>query len=246
MQWRPQIVGNYDLNSTENIRNILLHNLLNTIAGALWNKLFKLDLIRRNNLSFCEDIVHSEDALFVMSYFLKTNSVSLNEHTFYYYVRREGQATGTIRAKKFIQNIILVHQELQLYIQNEDLNYENDFSILFLRNLYDAIQDYWNILLIQNRRIYSLNSIRKNIKASITDWNWFCYTIKAALESCDPQYSHCNLLELKFLKYIIDGNYKHISLYHRIVLMLRLEKFKGMISRHGIIHVIRKLLFIKR
>ncbi|AKP65339.1 hypothetical protein FC99_GL001821 [Levilactobacillus koreensis JCM 16448] len=67
---------------------------LNLVSGYLWNKIFKLEIIRENNISFDENAVLSEDLEFVVQY-----SVFCNQGFFikspksYHYIRRNDSLT---------------------------------------------------------------------------------------------------------------------------------------------------------
>lgn len=53
--------------------------------GYLWNKLFRMKLIRASNLKFREDIYYNEDRLFVIEYLMKSKCVSFERTSTYLY-----------------------------------------------------------------------------------------------------------------------------------------------------------------
>ena len=53
--------------------------------GYLWNKLFKMEIIRNYSLKFQEDIHYNEDRLFVVEYLMKAKKVVIESTTVYFY-----------------------------------------------------------------------------------------------------------------------------------------------------------------
>ena len=64
----------------------------NGVGGYLWNKLFKLSLIKKFEIKFDETIYVWEDVLFVMEYLDKCKYVCLIDDIVYAYCRRAGSA----------------------------------------------------------------------------------------------------------------------------------------------------------
>lgn len=53
--------------------------------GYLWNKLFKMELIRTGNLKFREGVYYNEDRLFLIEYLMKSKCVSFERVSTYLY-----------------------------------------------------------------------------------------------------------------------------------------------------------------
>lgn len=65
--------------------------------GYLWNKLFKLSVIKENNLKFAVDIYFNEDRLFNILYLLKIGNqkcIYTTEPVYHYVVLRKKRAKG--------------------------------------------------------------------------------------------------------------------------------------------------------
>lgn len=62
------------------------------IGGFLWNKIFRLDLIKKYQIQFNEDICMLEDMIFVIQYLLKIESIGLIPDSLYYYRMRKSSA----------------------------------------------------------------------------------------------------------------------------------------------------------
>lgn len=78
-KWMNLVVGGNDLSSflTQNIDTILFR--------VPWAKLFKRNIIEKNNLSFDENLTFGEDTLFVVTYLQYTNSIRLCKSICYNY-----------------------------------------------------------------------------------------------------------------------------------------------------------------
>jgi glycosyltransferase involved in cell wall biosynthesis len=62
---------------------------LNECLSSVWNKIFRLDIIEKNNLSFSENINMGEDKLFVLSYMQFASSLSVLDSCYYFYYRAQ-------------------------------------------------------------------------------------------------------------------------------------------------------------
>jgi len=81
--------GNFRIKSNDAKKLILDEN---GAGGYLWNKLFKLSLIKKFEIKFDEKIYVWEDVLFVMEYLDKCKNVKLIDDIVYEYCRRDGSA----------------------------------------------------------------------------------------------------------------------------------------------------------
>lgn len=60
---------------------------LNENLSSVWNKIFRLDIIKKNNLRFSEKISMGEDKIFVLSYMQFASSISILDSYYYFYNR---------------------------------------------------------------------------------------------------------------------------------------------------------------
>lgn len=66
-------------------------------VGVLWNKIFRLDIIRENDIRFDESIQIGEDSVFNLDYYKCINSVFVgNGHYYYHYMDNDKSLTKTI------------------------------------------------------------------------------------------------------------------------------------------------------
>lgn len=70
-------------------RNEVLKMLLSTskirYQGYLWNKLFKREIIRENNISFDKDVHYGEDRLFISQYLMYCKTIAVTSQSVYMY-----------------------------------------------------------------------------------------------------------------------------------------------------------------
>ncbi|MDU2291424.1 glycosyltransferase [uncultured Clostridium sp.] len=103
-----EICGHYIVNS----KNRVLHNasgkeiyyqkkeaILSLVkshqyCGFAWNKLYHMDIIKKNNLRFDEELGMAQDLHFAFRYILLCNKVSYNPEPHYYYYQHEKGVTN--------------------------------------------------------------------------------------------------------------------------------------------------------
>lgn len=64
----------------------------------LWNRMYKIKIIKKNDIRFREDIFYKEDGLFVIQYLCASNGlVGCNDNIIYYYRQNPNSAMSTIK-----------------------------------------------------------------------------------------------------------------------------------------------------
>ena len=83
-------------------KNVYDANLLFDEVPYLWNKIFKTDIIKKNNFKFCDDLRIYEDLLFTYQAFSVANKISRIDDALYYYtVFRDSSLTHYFTEKRF-------------------------------------------------------------------------------------------------------------------------------------------------
>jgi glycosyltransferase EpsH len=78
------------------------YSLKSGIGPQVWNKIFKRELIEKNNIIFEPTIeIHSEDVLFVYTALLYTNKLSIVNRPLYFYFKRKGSITSSYKPHSF-------------------------------------------------------------------------------------------------------------------------------------------------
>lgn len=70
-------------------------NLFNDTLASIWNKLFRLDIIKQFYGGLEEKLRHEEDALLVYTYLLQCQSIIVSEKAHYHYRIRENSAVNS-------------------------------------------------------------------------------------------------------------------------------------------------------
>lgn len=148
---RDDIVGRMPLPSTNILtRKEALTTLISKCEigyqGYLWNKMFRTDIIKNNNIQFDSNIYYGEDRLFVAEYLMHSNVIRVSKNTVYSY--RENSSG----AMKLFYNLddnhfdrliseFLGFNKLEFLLKGYDvdlheivLRYKMDTVVLFLKN----------------------------------------------------------------------------------------------------------------
>lgn len=73
----------------------LVGDLGRKIAFSVWNKLFDIEILKKNNIRFNSDLTMGEDMLFVLKYICYCNGIKMNSLPLYYYVIRLDSAINS-------------------------------------------------------------------------------------------------------------------------------------------------------
>lgn len=153
-----------------NLKNFLNANELKPVCA--WLHLFKLEVIKRNNILFNSNLKHGEDMLFVYSVYCHANKILVLDKVFYNQVLSPNSASRKPIKIKVLFDSLLFLSELTEYVN--ELNLTNEFK-QELRNLSkrifiiplilesksefkihrNNIQDTYNVLYDENKTIYN-------------------------------------------------------------------------------------------
>lgn len=98
--------------------------------GTPWSKIFKSELIKKNNMYFDTNLIHGEDLLFNYELFLKADKIEFISDSFYCYRVNGDSATHSFNSR-FIDSDKLFHEKyMNIYFANncKGENY-SDFNI---------------------------------------------------------------------------------------------------------------------
>ncbi len=80
-------------------------------GGYVWNKMYKVSIIKKNNICFNEDIALAEDLLFNYSYFKVSKSFCFYTKPMYYYTLNSASAVNDICNPKWF-DILAVYKKM--------------------------------------------------------------------------------------------------------------------------------------
>ncbi|WP_026506009.1 glycosyltransferase family 2 protein [Butyrivibrio sp. NC3005] len=155
------LLRNSNLTSKEFIKMTLIdpgHHYF----GVVWNKMFCLDVIKKNRVYFHSDITLGEDFVFLLEYLLFINNVRIIHNKLYFYRYQNRNSLSRIYCKN--------RKDCQLELENREkifAQYIKDFKKFDLQNEYNKeMHKYWIMFYI--RQIYS---IKHEYKWSLEDKN---------------------------------------------------------------------------
>ena len=152
-----------------------IKNIWQNIRVELWNKLYKSEIIKKNNIKFLPEI-YGEDLCFNLMLFPRINLVKKLNSTFYHYRRRKGQITLKLKNNEKwekMKNILYIIPE---YWRKNNLIKGNELWLLeiiiniFIRrgkDRYNYAKDFFNIInnqtdFFNDENINKLNEDYKN------------------------------------------------------------------------------------
>lgn len=137
----------------ENIENEIFKNNINT---AVWNKVFKKEIVLKNNLKFPE-LKGAEDYLFIYEYLLKCERIKKISIPLYNYNQRENSLSNE-KKEYFYINTLKVYEELIKRNEKQDIY----FIKYILENYVYLIREYNK----KNRKLKNIEieESRKNIE----------------------------------------------------------------------------------
>ena len=138
----------------------------NRILGFLWNKLFKTDIIKSNNLLLNESISFREDEEFVLRYFCYITKVNSISYSCYYYDNKSDLSNIGCRKDNFLLSLNCYKTIIELkqnYIKNYYLreftnslfdSYKKNIDVLNRQALFKKHVG-WDVLKIKEISIFS-------------------------------------------------------------------------------------------
>lgn len=121
---------------SKDIANTIFKNEINT---SVWNKVFKVELLKQNNISFPE-IRGAEDYIFVYDYLNICKKVKKITGNLYNYYQREGSLSNEKSEDFYLNNLIVLEKLIVKITENNQCNQE--FYKYILTNYIYLIRDY--------------------------------------------------------------------------------------------------------
>lgn len=107
---------NYENNMVFDENNEIIESIVKPMLGfsgnnsdafcQVWNKIFSMDVIRKNKLCFNEKRSHAEDWQFCLEYFSKSKRVGLIQQPYYHYIRRNNTSLVSAYRDDFFETIL--------------------------------------------------------------------------------------------------------------------------------------------
>ena len=137
------VLAGVDLSFNSN-EQILEYLISNKTEGHLWNYLFKLSVIKENDILFDEELFYQEDVMFLLRYCLNIKNIKIIYNPFYNYYVNENSVTKNIKSS--IRNLSSIsnlrHKMLKLLKDNDKMNLSSLLEQRFLNLQLSYILDY--------------------------------------------------------------------------------------------------------
>lgn len=182
------ICGFYECNKSKRIekkieckkhisQNTYLQELFNpnSFGGFLWNKLFRADIIKENQLKLDEDVFVCEDLLFCLRYGEYVDNVEFVPQSFYNYIVNEKSATHSEYSLKRFTAVTGFERMERLIVQYSDKQLERKFDahyIIICIQLFKRLIKKYKTL--SNREIQKIMSIVRKKDMIFLTSEWSC------------------------------------------------------------------------
>ncbi|MTT32159.1 glycosyltransferase [Terrilactibacillus sp. BCM23-1] len=198
--------------------------------STVWNKLYKVDFLKRNKIRFQEKI-HAEDRLFNLKCYVNDPNIKIiNKYTYYFNIV-ENSRSRTYNNKFYEETISLFHS-FYTYLSRINKEYENN-DLLQLTLIYDMEKIFYFILSYSNKKKYDLIRTLSLLKKD----KEVCYILKKIKN--EKTYKKINIYKKIYVKlfcnlFLSAHNYVFISFFTCYFLT---EKIKNKLLRlRGIIN----------
>lgn len=174
-------------NKTEALRALLAKEIYD---WSPWDKVYKKDIIIKNNIFFDVNIHMGEDLDFVWRIFNKTDNIGYISLNKYHYCYRENSAVTNKNPKKKISSILIMKKILD-EVKNVDNDLYKRIQELYLKELASCCRDM--LCYYENKKEIKVfqKEIRKNINAVFRNRD-FKLKIKIAIIFFSFPYNICN------------------------------------------------------
>lgn len=192
------------IDKEEAILNFLNYCYINKFASAVWNKVYKREIIEKNNISFKKNLKIGEDLLFNIEYFCNVQTITIIQDCLYNYYQSENSIMRSFR-KDNISSIKAYVPEMITIIK------KNDCTKL-MPYIYDFyVSNFWGVV---NNELK--NPSYKEGKRNIED---YC---KYLDHNCNLSYKKCTSLKVKIYYFLITTKlwyiiykFKYIASYKK-------------------------------
>ena len=115
------------------------------LLNPLWNKIYKNQIIKDNNITFDEKVETGEDFIFNLQYFIKVKKISFIKDSLYYYIRRNNNSI----TYKYIENMYEkgweIHWLLEGFLKDMGFYNEENAYVLYGNHLTGVFSAFLNL-----------------------------------------------------------------------------------------------------
>ncbi len=149
----------------DNANKFMLKNIMtNTRCNAVWNKIFKREIIVSGMIKFPVGVTNGEDTIFLLDYYDKIKSMQYVKEPLYIYILHSDSAVNNIRPETF-DSIIEYHKKKIYYC--EKYNFTEIISIVRNELVRTVFRSFFHIKC--NKNCKSNRALKECIKKVIAD-----------------------------------------------------------------------------
>lgn len=144
-----------------------INDIFKGVGGTLWGKIFKKEIINKNNIRMKPNIFMCEDMIFVLEYSIKSNTFGAIKECLYNYNRRNENSVSSKISFEYFNNLIIVMEQIEKILKENHFSKEFIDSILCerIRNLaisFSVMQHHRKYGYTKNKKINNLKYIFEN------------------------------------------------------------------------------------
>lgn len=134
---------------------------------CLWNKAFDIELIKRNNIRFNEELTIGEDADFVLEYGQIVQSVKLSESKLYFYRESDDSTYGKFiksdNGDKICNELIEIYKAFKSKLDRNSEAYVGcvEFQVYYMKKMYQFLD--------KRNEKDKMKALEKEIKSNLKD-----------------------------------------------------------------------------
>ena len=173
------------LNTEKAILNFLNYCYINQFASAVWNKVYKKEIIEKNNISFSKNLKIGEDLVFNVEYFCNVQAITTIKDVLYNYYQSENSIMRSFRRGNVESIKAYVPELITILNKNHCENlkpYVYDFYI----------SNFWGVINNELKNP-SYREGKINVRA-------YCKFLK---KNCDIQYKKLTSFKVKMYYFLI-------------------------------------------
>lgn len=143
-------------------KNQFVSNIFNGVGGTLWGKIFRKDIVDKNNIRLDTNVFMCEDMLFVLEYSMKCKSFgAINEYLYNYNRLNENSISSKVNFD-YYSNLIFVALKIKEIL--EDNNFDKEYIDKVISNRIKNLIINFSIMQHDKKHKYSKDDKIRNLK----------------------------------------------------------------------------------
>lgn len=137
------------MNDIEKIKNKYVSLFLENAITAPWNKMYKLDIIKQNNIEF-PNLKRSQDIVFNYRYYDCIKSLQIYDKKLYHY-RIENETYGKKINAEYYKTVCKIYEDINKLLEKWNVKLEEKENTEFIKYFYNLI--IWQISIGKSSKV---------------------------------------------------------------------------------------------